>query len=331
MSVCHQLMMMNGAAFTSCSRWTRAVCPGPTTTLGRGLRWHSIDNGKRRWAHSTLDSSTIAVFTLRDTTLRTIQDLAKGDNSEEVTLEVSQRGGIDDPELLRRHCLKGDAFVITFSMNSRLSFDSIKKFINAIMEVKNRPCLIALVGMQKEGPLEVTADEATTRAAKLWLRHFHVQAQSHAQVMGPFAYLARRHIQKRTRLSKTIAWYCRSLWYGSDFWVWILSCFRRHQLHVQRFEETNASEATVYNLGGQSFTDSKHPQGSHSTSDASTIVTTDQQTHWHYHLLEKPEDRAILQHFRQQIPWSALCPPDRCSSEEFLQLAQTWPPEHPHK
>lgn len=275
-----------------------------------------------------------AVFTPRDTTLRTIQVLAEGDNPEKVTLEVFQRGGIDDRELLRRYCLKGDAFVITFSMNSRDSFDSIKKFMNAVVEVKNRPCPIALVGMQKKGLLEVTADEATNRAAELGLSHFHVQCQNYAQVMGPFGYLARRHIQargKRTRLSKTIAWYCQSLWGSGDFWVWISSCFGIHQFHVERFEDTNASEATVYDLGGQPFTDSKHHRRSSSASDYWTIVTTDKQTHRHYHLLENPEDQAVLQHFRQQVPWSVLCPPDRCSSEEFLQLAQTWPPEHPYK
>ena len=274
------------------------------------------------------------IFTPRDTTLRTIQVHAEGDNLEEVTLEVFQRGGIDNPELLRLYCRQGEAFVITFCMNSRLSFDSIKKFKNAVVEVKNRRCPIALVGMQKEGPLEVTADEATNRAAELGLRHFHVQSQNHAQVMGPFACLARRHIQargKRTRLSKTIAWYCQSLWDRVHFRVWISSCFRRRQFRVERLEDTNASEATVYELGGQPFTDSKHHRRNSSASDAWTLVTTDRQTHRHYRLLENSEDLAVLQHFRRQIPWSVLCPPDQCSSEEFLQLAQTWPPDHPYK
>lgn len=284
------------------------------------------------WQFTTIRNEGGAVFTPRDTTLRTIQVLAEGDNPEEVVLELFQRGDIDNPELLRLCCLHGEAFVITFSMNSRLSFDSIKKFMNAVVEAKGRPCPIALVGMQKKGLLEVTADEATNRAAELGLRHFHVQSQN--QVMGPFAYLARRHIQargERTRLSKTIAWYCQSLWDRIDFRVWISSCFRRRQFRVERLEDTNASEATVYELGRQPFTDSKHHRRNSSTSDAWTLVTTDKQTHRHYHLLENSEDRAVLQHFRRQIPWSVRCPPDQCSSEEFLQLAQTWPPDHPCK
>jgi hypothetical protein len=140
------------------------------------------------------------VTTPRDTILRTIQVRADDDNPEqEVTLEVFQRGGIDNPKLLRLYFSQGEAFVITFSMNSRLSFDSIKKFMNAAAEAKKRSCPIAIVGMQKKGLLEVTPDEAAHRAAELGVPHFHVQGQNHAQVIGPFAYLARRHIQARVK------------------------------------------------------------------------------------------------------------------------------------
>jgi hypothetical protein len=79
--------------------------------------------------------------------------------------------------------------------------------MNAPAEAEKRPCPIVIVGMQKQGPLEVTYDEAAHRAAELGLPHFHVQGQHRAQIMGPFAYLAQRHIQARvTRigLSKAI-------------------------------------------------------------------------------------------------------------------------------
>lgn len=49
------------------------------------------------------------------------------------------------------------------------------------MDVKTKPCPIALVGMRQKGPSEVTADEATDRAAGLGLRHFHSHSHNHAQ------------------------------------------------------------------------------------------------------------------------------------------------------
>jgi hypothetical protein len=72
---------------------------------------------------------------------------------------------------------------------------------------------------------------------------------------------------------------------------------------MERLEDTNVGEATVYDLGGQPFTDSKHQQPRSSALDAWTIVTKDEQTfyynenqHRHFHVLESPEDRAVLQH-----------------------------------
>lgn len=182
--------------------------------------------------------------------------------------------------------------------------------MDAIGKVKKGPCPIVLVGMQKQGPLQVTPNEVTHRAADLGLPYFHVQAQNYAQVMGPFAHLARRHIQakaKRTGLSRGIIWFRQSLRNISYLWIW--SCFKRQQYRIERLEDPNTSEATVYEFGGQPFTDSKHQHRRSSASDAWTTVITDEQPfyynktqHRHFYVLENPDDRAVLQHYRRQNP-----------------------------
>ena len=213
--------------------------------------------------------------------------------------------------------------------------------MNEVVEAKERPCPIAIVGMQQPGPVQVTPDEAIHQAAKLKLPYFNIRAQYHAQVMGPFTYLAGRHLQakvKRTWLSKGIVWFHQSLQKSNYLWGWIWSCFRRQKHRIECLEDPHTSEITLWDLGGQTFTDLKHQRRRSSASVSWTLVTKDEQTffdnknqHQRFYKLESLADQAALKHYRRQIPWPAAYHPDRCSSEEFLHLAQTWPSDHPDK
>ena len=116
---------------------------------------------------------------------------------------MSQRGGVHEtPTLLQLYCSGDQAFIITFSSNSRASFHSIGKFMDAIVKAGREGCPIALVGMQKiHEPVAVMQQEASERAADLGAMYFSVQTAVSDQVMAPFVYLGRRHIQGRNMAS----------------------------------------------------------------------------------------------------------------------------------
>lgn len=280
-------------------------------------------------------------FTPRDTSLRTIQVSTEGGDTEEITIEVSGDGGPFNPKLPPRYLPEAQGFVITFSMNSRASFNQIRPWKKILVDAGKKHCPIALVGMQaKTGPLQVTVNEAAKLAAKLKTRHFHVQSNVFDQVMDPFRYLASRHIQARKKpslLAPISAWFYRNVWNSafSQHCIWSWMCFPTQHFKMERLEDTNA-ETTVYDLGEPPFTNSTHYQRRPSTSNA--MVTKDElifhhneKQHRHFYVLENPDDRSLLEQFRRQIPWSVHCPSDQCSSEEFLQVARAWPSEHPHK
>lgn len=139
-------------------------------------------------------------ITARDTTVRTFSIQTEKHDREYLTIELSQRGGFDTPNMLRLYCSAAQAFVITFSLNSRESFDSLGIFADAIANVSRKEVPIALVGMQtRHKLLMVTSEEASKRAAELGAQYFPVQARISKQVMAPFEYLVHRHIQGRTR------------------------------------------------------------------------------------------------------------------------------------
>lgn len=158
-----------------------------------------------------------------------------------MTIEVLDRGGFDGPNLLQLYCSQAQAFMIIFSMDSRASFDSIPKFICAVEKAGKRRYPIALVGMQKEGRLQVTPEEAAHRAAELMVVHFHVHSQKHAEVMGPFVSVARRHIQATTNRiweSPMIVWSRLGLWKSVHFWICM--CFQRRHFGLKRLEDENS-------------------------------------------------------------------------------------------
>lgn len=267
--------------------------------------------------------------------------MAKGDNLEKVTLQIFQGGGYDDPEQLRLSYLQGDAFVITFLLNSQLSFDSSMKLVHTIKKTKKIYCPMVLVGMQKSsGQLAVNPKEAADRAAKLGVKHFHVQSQKHDQVTGPFEYLAQCHIQARGKpfgQSWARLWTCQRL---CKAYYWLRACFTRQQFNMERLEDTNAGETIISSLGEPPMY--SHQRKSFASDFWPTILIKDGYTYGytfhyneikgqHFYALELPEDQSLLKQLRRRIPWSVLYPPDQCSSEEFLYLAQSWSPQHPHK
>lgn len=151
--------------------------------------------------------------------------------------------------MLQWYCSQAQAFVITFSMNSKTSFDSIGQFMTAVGQSHKRHCPIALVGMQKEGSLEVEPEEAASFAAKLKVKHFHVQCGSDAQVVGPFVYLAQRHAQTRAKPRWTLKTRSRfrfrhCLWIIVYACIWIWACLKRQHFGMEHLENTNSTATT---------------------------------------------------------------------------------------
>ncbi|KAK5214766.1 hypothetical protein LTR72_012109, partial [Exophiala xenobiotica] len=126
------------------------------------------------------------ITTVHDSTFGTIQVPAEESNTEETMIEVSARGGYDIGNLLRWYCSQADAFIIAFSMNSKPSFESIRKFKDGIVEAST--ALPYSPRLETSCGHTVTLPEAVNRAAKLWTTYFPVQASS--QSYGPIYLLA---------------------------------------------------------------------------------------------------------------------------------------------
>lgn len=101
--------------------------------------------------------------------------------------------------------------------------------MDAIVKAGQKGCPIALVGMQKvHEAVAVMEQEASERAAELGAKYFSVQTGVPDQVMAPFVYLGRHHIQGRSKTSwlpaigKLVP---QSLWHVSHSWTW--SCWAR--------------------------------------------------------------------------------------------------------
>lgn len=136
-------------------------------------------------------------------TRRMLQIQTGNDDTEPLMIETSLRGGeYETPNPLQLHCSEAQAFIMTFSINSRTSFDSIEKDMDAIVKAGRRVCPIALVGMQKmHKSVVVSMQEASDRAADLGAEFFSVQTTVSNQVMAPFVYLGQRHFQGRNEAS----------------------------------------------------------------------------------------------------------------------------------
>src|ERR1700744_1339879 len=112
--------------------------------------------------------NTVVAATHRDTILIIIQVPVGNSDTEEMTIEVIERWGIHSPLLLPIVLLASRRIVIPFSTNTRASFDSIGRYMNARAKVDPRHCPLILAGMQTEqGPLVVIEEEAANRAAEL--------------------------------------------------------------------------------------------------------------------------------------------------------------------
>ncbi|EXJ53512.1 uncharacterized protein A1O5_13288 [Cladophialophora psammophila CBS 110553] len=48
------------------------------------------------------------------------------------------------------------------------------------------------------------------------------------------------------------------------------------------------------------------------------------------YLLQDPGELRKLQDLRHRTPWPVTCPSEQCTADEFMQLAQSWPLEHPY-
>ncbi|KIW87241.1 uncharacterized protein Z519_12144 [Cladophialophora bantiana CBS 173.52] len=70
---------------------------------------------------------------------------------------------------------------------------------------------------------------------------------------------------------------------------------------------------------------------------STTMVQKDGHT-FHYsheeqrylYLMQDPGELCKLQDIRHRTPWPVICPPEQCTADEFMQLAQSWPLEHPY-
>jgi len=174
----------------------------------------------------TGQSSTTPV---QGATQRMLQIETETSDTKHLMIEVSQRGGCyDTPTLLQLYCLGAQAFIITFCSSSRASFHSSGKVMDAIVKAGREGCPIALVGMQKIcEPVAVMEREASERAAELGAKYFSVQTGVSDQVMAPFVYLGRHHLQgsKTSCLPEIGKVVPQSLWHVSHTWIW--SCCAR--------------------------------------------------------------------------------------------------------
>ncbi|KIW28856.1 uncharacterized protein PV07_04719 [Cladophialophora immunda] len=120
-----------------------------------------------------------------------------GENETEILIELWDRGGYDTHGIVNFYCSRGQAFIIAFSMNSKKTFDAIRKFKSAIEQAGRGQCPQTLVGMYNPSrQVEVTEQDAKELATELKLGYFIVQTTSFDQVMAPFFHLCRRQSQQ---------------------------------------------------------------------------------------------------------------------------------------
>ncbi|KAK5202939.1 hypothetical protein LTR41_011329 [Exophiala xenobiotica] len=160
-----------------------------------------VGDGLVSWALShQLSEMQGLITTSDDTAFGTIHVPAENGDTEEMTVEVFERGGYETLNLLRLYCSRAPCIYYHFQYELEDIFRIHWEIHERFMQADQQHCPIALVGMQMANePLEVSVQEAANRAAELGATHLHVQARRFSQVMAPFAHLGHRHIQARKK------------------------------------------------------------------------------------------------------------------------------------